>query len=130
MAKRYFIREELEGGQVFIQRYDRYHEKDEEEREVFIMRDEEDAISRKAMLDYQEHLHGKMSNEENYKMWEFIKALQSIASAPKKGKWIQVTNGRGGHECSLCHSYAPSYQNGNEYLSAFCPNCGSVMMEE
>lgn len=29
MAKRYFIREELEGGQVFIQRYDRYHEKDE-----------------------------------------------------------------------------------------------------
>lgn len=38
----------------------------------------EDAISRKAMLDYQQYLHGKMSNEENHKLWEFIKNSPSV----------------------------------------------------
>ena len=42
-----------------------------------------------------------------------------------RGRWVPVTNGRGGHECSECHEYAPSYQSGNEYLSRFCPGCGS-----
>lgn len=46
------------------------------------------------------------------------------------GNWIPVTNGRGGHECSRCHQYAPSYQAGNEYLSRFCPFCGCYMGEE
>lgn len=46
------------------------------------------------------------------------------------GNWIPVTNGRGGHECSRCHEYAPSYQAGNEYLSRFCPFCGCYMGEE
>lgn len=46
------------------------------------------------------------------------------------GNWIPVTNGRGGHECSRCHQYAPSYQSGNEYLSRFCPFCGCYMGEE
>jgi hypothetical protein len=45
----------------------------------------------------------------------------------KAGKWIPVTNGRGGMECSICHDYAPSYQNGTEYLSMYCPNCGAKM---
>lgn len=38
----------------------------------------EDAISRKAMLDYQQYLQGKISNEENYKLWKFIKDLPSV----------------------------------------------------
>ena len=46
------------------------------------------------------------------------------------GNWIPVTNGRGGHECSRCHQYAPSYQAGNEYLSRFCPFCGCYMGEK
>lgn len=45
----------------------------------------EDAISRNAMLDYQQYLHGKMSNEENHKLWEFIKDLPSVTPAQK---WI------------------------------------------
>ena len=45
------------------------------------------------------------------------------------GEWINVTNGRGGHECSLCHEYAPSYQDGDEWLTKFCPNCGKRMVE-
>ena len=44
-----------------------------------------------------------------------------------KGEWIEVTNGRGGHECSNCHAYAPSYMSGDEHLSDFCPNCGADM---
>jgi len=44
-----------------------------------------------------------------------------------KAKWIPVTNGRGGSECSKCHAYAPSYQSGAEYTSPFCPNCGAQM---
>ena len=30
------------------------------------------------MLDYQQYLHGKMSNEENHKLWEFIKGLPPV----------------------------------------------------
>ena len=44
----------------------------------------EDAISKKAMLDYHQYLHGRMSNEENHKLWEFIKDLPSVTLAPKK----------------------------------------------
>jgi hypothetical protein len=29
----------------------------------------------------------------------------------------------------VCHKYAPSFQNGDEYLSAYCPNCGADMTE-
>lgn len=45
----------------------------------------------------------------------------------KKGEWIYVTNGRGGHECSMCHMYAPSFNSGAENLSPYCPNCGAEM---
>jgi hypothetical protein len=46
---------------------------------------------------------------------------------PKQGEWIRVTNGRGGHECSNCHAYAPSYMSGDEHLSDYCPSCGARM---
>jgi len=52
------------------------------------------------------------------------------SSERPKGKWIEVTNGRGGHECSNCHAYAPSYMSGDEHLSDFCPNCGADMRGE
>ena len=48
----------------------------------------EDAISREAMLNYQQYLHGRMSNEENHKLWEFIKDLPSVTLTPK---WIPVS---------------------------------------
>jgi len=51
----------------------------------------------------------------------------NIEIKQKTGKWIKVTNGRGGHECNQCFDYAPSFQNGVEYLSNFCPNCGAKM---
>jgi hypothetical protein len=50
----------------------------------------EDAISRKAMLEYQQYLHGKMPNEENHKLWEFIKELPSVTPKQKTGKWIKL----------------------------------------
>ena len=49
---------------------------------------------------------------------------------PKTGHWVKVTNGRGGHECDLCHEYAPSYQSGEEHLTNYCPNCGAKMIEQ
>lgn len=58
-----------------------------------------------------------------------IEDLPSAQPERKSGKWIPVTNGRGGHECSLCHTYAPSYQSGNEWLTDYCPNCGTKMEE-
>ena len=45
----------------------------------------------------------------------------------KRGQWIPVINGRGGHECSLCHNYAPSFQSGEEHLTEYCPTCGAQM---
>ena len=61
---------------------------------------------------------------------EHIEGMQTIEPERKKGMWIPVTNGRGGFECDQCHNYAPSYQDGVEWLSGFCPNCGAEMTEE
>ncbi len=62
------------------------------------------------------------SAEEWYKL--FVEKLEQ-----ETGHWVKVTNGRGGHECDVCHDYAPSFQSGDEYLSPFCPNCGAKMQE-
>ena len=56
-----------------------------------------------------------------------IATAPSVTPSRRKGHWIKVTNGRGGHECDLCHEYAPSYQDGDEYLTKYCPNCGADM---
>lgn len=56
-----------------------------------------------------------------------IIALKAALEPVKRGRWAPVTNGRGGFECSICHSYAPSYQDGVEWLSLYCPNCGAKM---
>lgn len=56
-----------------------------------------------------------------------IEALTEDKADKLTGEWIRVTNGRGGHECSKCHAYAPSYMSGDEYLSNYCPNCGARM---
>jgi len=58
---------------------------------------------------------------------ERIKNIPTVE--PKRGKWIPVTNGRGGHECDQCHEYAPSWQTGEEHLTNYCPNCGARMEE-
>jgi len=58
-----------------------------------------------------------------------IESLPSAQPERKTGRWIPVTNGRGGHECDLCHNYAPSWQTGEEHLTDFCPNCGAYMRE-
>lgn len=62
-----------------------------------------------------------------FRMRQWFEHLPSAQPERKKGKWIPVTNGRGGFECDRCHCYAPSYQDGVEWLSAFCPNCGCDM---
>lgn len=61
---------------------------------------------------------------------EFNRIKDTIFKRIKKDdkpRWIPVTNGRGGHECSRCHEYAPCYQDGSEHLSAFCVLCGAKM---
>lgn len=75
------------------------------------------------------------SGQEISTEWYFVENL--IESSPTadvrenvKGKWIPVTNGRGGSECNQCHAYAPTYKNGTEYNSNFCPNCGADMRGE
>lgn len=61
----------------------------------------------------------------------YTKAQMELKDAykPRKGKWIPVTNGRGGHECDQCHEYAPSWQTGEERLTNYCSNCGARMEE-
>lgn len=74
---------------------------------------------------------GCINNDVDYRYTPISKILERPERAElKKGKWILVTNGRGGHECSRCHDYAPSYQNGNERLSNYCPTCGADMRDE
>lgn len=73
----------------------------------------EDAISRNAMLDYQQYLHGKMSNEENHKLWEFIKDLPSVTLTRKKDGWIP------------CSERLPE-ENGRYIVTRGLNACGSL----
>jgi len=74
----------------------------------------------------QEYLHGKMSNEENYELWEFIKDLPSVTPAPKKSKWID--NHNGAISCGCCHTW---FHKDDRYsYMRYCPNCGSKMEVE
>lgn len=70
---------------------------------------------------------GDMPCEQMKKVFKVIKAQPLKNTERARGWWIPVTNGRGGCECSLCHSYAPSYQSGGEWLSNYCPCCGEKM---
>lgn len=90
-----------------------------------------DVISRQAAIDAIEAEKTKRgdyltSSYVGYEIAEKVVAKLPPAE-PKRGRWIPVTNGRGGYECDQCHEYAPSYQNGDEHLSNFCPNCGAKM---
>jgi len=67
--------------------------------------------------------------EYSDKLWKTAYERGKAEAYPKKGKWIPITNGRMGFECNQCRNYAPSYQNGVEWLSDFCPNCGARMEE-
>lgn len=85
----------------------------------------DDAISKQSVLN---------ACEQSINILEAVDRIMDLSPVnpqePKKtGHWIEVTNGRGGHECSLCHEYAPSYQGGDEWLTKYCPNCGARMVE-
>ena len=96
-----------------------------------------DTISRQAALE-------KIRKMQTYKLFagddlllidqaEAQTELMMLPSAQpehKTGHWIPVTNGRGGHQCDRCGSYAPSYQSGAEWLSNFCPECNADMRGE
>ena len=81
----------------------------------------EDAISRKKAICVISACDGKSAQIES------LEQLPSVTPSILKARWIKVTNGRGGHECSNCCEYAPSYKNGEEYLCRFCPDCGAEM---
>lgn len=99
--------------------------------------DYEDAISRKAMLNYQQYLHGRMSNEENHKLWEFIKDLLSVTPAPKKchnenhdyAECDQFVCSNCGIELQDWHRVERDEDDGDvtyhEYEFNYCPNCGA-----
>ena len=92
----------------------------------------EDAISREEMLKYQWYLHGKMPNEENHKLWQFIKSLPSVTPKQKTGEILTdyaIVIDINGFErrvkkttyCSLCK--CDLGYNG-DLLTHYCPNCG------
>ena len=101
-----------------------------------------DCISRAEMLRYQQYLHGKMSNEENHKLWEFIKDLPSVTpQEPKTGhwklvqrdKWIDIccSNCEAVRikECAYNYTIDQLEEDFKEFLKngdmKYCPYCGS-----
>lgn len=58
---------------------------------------------------------------------EKVNAMPTIELEHKTGQWIPTASGKGRHECSRCHEYAPCYQDGSEHLSTFCVLCGAKM---
>lgn len=98
----------------------------------------EDCISRQAALDAfglsekTRKYGGDHSGYDTLMMYEIQDTLEDLppaTPAPKTGRWIAVTNGRGDHECSECGEYAPNFQSGREHLTNYCPNCGAKMVE-
>ena len=71
--------------------------------------------------------NGEGSWTYNATVKAYIDAQPTVQPEHKTGHWIPVTNGRGGHQCDRCGSYAPSYQSGAEWLSNFCPECNADM---
>lgn len=45
-------------------------------------------------------------------------------------KWVKNQYSPHNHFCPVCNDDAPSFGDGTEYLSNFCPNCGAKMNEE
>lgn len=87
-----------------------------------------DYISREAAIKEVYRFDGYLDDDMECRLHYALKRLPAADVVErKKGKWIPVTNGRGGCECSQCHTYAPSYQSGVEYKSAYCPSCGAKM---
>ena len=91
-------------------------------------------ISREKLKEVIEPMVGKFDDDGEF-WWTRESILRAIDNAPaveerKEGRWIEVKITRGGHECSECHNYAPSYQSGSELLSNYCPNCGAKMKGE
>ena len=90
----------------------------------------DDLISRQAAIDeITEYGSGNTTYMSVAELKRRIEQLPSAQPERKRGTWIPVTNGRGGHECSLCHTYAPSFQTGDEWLTDYCPTCGACMQE-
>ena len=58
---------------------------------------------------------------------ENFEKMRPVEPERKRGRWIPVTHSHGGYECCQCHCYAPSYEDGVEWLSDFCPSCGANM---
>lgn len=67
----------------------------------------DDCVSRQAMLEYQQYLHGKMPNEENYKLWKFIKDLPPVTPTHGTCKDCRynVKDGRTTTMCDIGHRF-------------------------
>lgn len=98
-------------------------------------------ISRSALIEALEklrasnpHVDARSRSQHNSEITACIHRVNIEPTVEAKpvihGEWIPVKHSRGGHECSVCNSYAPSYQSGREYISKYCPYCGADMRGE
>ena len=87
----------------------------------------EEAISRQAVFDINEHHHGQMPNHVNHEIWEEIKALPSVTPQQKIGHWIEHKhNGIEHIECSECLTW---FLRSHLLRNSYCPNCGKKMVQ-
>ena len=90
----------------------------------------DDLVSREAVKKWLERWDGYVDMDIIRRMQYRVIDIPPTQPERMRGRWVPVTNGRGGYECDQCHNYAPSYQDGVEWLSDFCPNCGADMRGE
>ena len=84
-------------------------------------------INKEEVMKLQTYLLAE-GEHEKLVMLSDVMAIQTVDAVPvRHGRWIPVTNGRGGFECSRCHSYSPSFRSGDDNLSPYCPHCGAKM---
>lgn len=89
----------------------------------------DDCISRKEMLKYQEYLHGKMSNEENHKLWEFIKGLPSVT--PQEPNTWSLDDAREDFMSDVYNTldFLPTNDEANQIIDSFDSVASGIRQE-